>query len=224
MTSRNILVIVIVAIVLAIASAVILGLVLAQDNDVVGETGTADEAESTDENTISTDSSAQASNSSAEGAAAASGRSSTITLISEPVVRAALEASKQSGFADPYQVEWPPAEDPDGILAWFQADGQPLVTMFVQVAGFWADEDLDCYAATAVLDGLGTPAELRGLIAEVPDEVTEDLMGSVYFAAVNLLGHCVDGLVNRDTPSYGDYAWQWVVAHRRLTELGVVSE
>ena len=122
-----------------------------------------------------------------------------------------------AGLGDPQAEEFPEV-DVSGTVEWLAGSGAAAVGLVTATAELWADSDPDCVAVASRLDRLGTPEEIRRAALATPDPVTAEVLLGLHAGVLASLSAC-----GRNDPLRAEGGWQWVVAHRRLVELGVIE-
>lgn len=123
-----------------------------------------------------------------------------------------------SGFGDPSAVEIPPVAD-GSTLVWLEGDGQAAVGLVTETTRLWADGAPSCDEVADALDALGTPEDIAGAAAQTPDGPTQEILLGLHAVAGSALRSCDDpAAFDAARPQLG---WQWALADRRLTEIGI---
>lgn len=152
--------------------------------------------------------------------AAASPDSGPTSTVAEPVdpFEGAVELAGRAGFGDPLEVEMPEPSDADA-LEFLESDGDALVVLVEQTRPLWESGATACATVPQRLDDLGAPGEVLALAAAVPDPVTVDVFTGLHTATGSLLAACGDD----DTfePALEEFSFTWLLASRRLDQLGV---
>lgn len=125
---------------------------------------------------------------------------------------------KASGFGDPATIELPPIAD-DSTLTWLEGDGAAAVALVTATARLWAEGTSACEAVAEALDAIGTPEDIAGAAAETPDGPTQEIFLGLHTATGSALSACEDPVVFE--AARAELGWQWALAERRLTEIGI---
>ena len=133
----------------------------------------------------------------------------------DPVLAALVKAADHG---DPSEISLP--EGDAATVAWLTGDGSPAVGLIGASEQLWKEGASACAAAAGQLDAVGTPAELLAAASGTPELATRDILVELHAALGRLLATCDDA--QAFVTAQADFAWQWALADRRLTELGVV--
>jgi hypothetical protein len=129
----------------------------------------------------------------------------------------AVELAQQSGYGDPAEVDLPKVSS--DARKWLDGDGTPAVALVRATDGLWRDGAGACPSTEEELQRAGTPEQVKAAAAATPDEATSEILVDLHATVVAVLRACEDG------PSFSAalpaLAWQWLLADRRLDEIGV---
>lgn len=124
-----------------------------------------------------------------------------------------------TGFGDPAEVEVPAAIDPAAVVAWLEGDGHAAVTLLSESEPLWRQGAGACDQVARDLDAY-TPAEVQAAAVGVADQPTSDILSGLVTATATALTTCGDP--EEFEVVRAELAWQWLLADRRLDELGVI--
>lgn len=151
------------------------------------------------------------------GGACSSGESDRKPIATPPSLTVArpVVGGVHPTFGDPSDVKFPPA-DHDAAESWLEGEGSTAVAMVAATRELAEVGRSECTATKEHLNAAGTPTEMLEDAAGTPDPITAEVLVGLHQATVHVLAGC-------DANAYVDFAWQWQLASRRLTELGVGS-
>lgn len=133
--------------------------------------------------------------------------------------RRLADLARAAGFGNPRVVSIPPPTDA-AAFEWLEGEGATAVEMLAFSEGLWASGAQACQEVAGALDGIGTPSELLAAAAGTPDAPTRDLLVGLHTAIESVFRACGDDAEVFEAVQ-AEFAWQWSLSDRRLTELGV---
>ena len=125
--------------------------------------------------------------------------------------------AREAGFGDPFDVDMP-ASDSDEAKAWLTGEGSAAVGLVTETPQLWVRERPDCEAVVQRLEELGTPQEILNAALTTPDVPTSEVLATLHTSVLVALSIC-----DPAAPASAESAWQWIVAYRRLAEMGVIQ-
>lgn len=153
--------------------------------------------------------------------AAANGFSEGAIAMDDPRFQAALPvAANSESPSTPGDVLLPEPAEPAATesVTYLTSDGSVLVDFLSTTEGSWDSLNQDnCDATKAGLEALAPPDQLAELASQIPDEPSRDVMTNLVSFTVRHVASC-----GADRSAASEVAWNWAVAYRRLSDLGVV--
>lgn len=137
-----------------------------------------------------------------------------------PSLNQVVEVAKGAGVGSPRRPVLPEPADAGAVVSFLAGEGAALVEfegLVGPLVGAVPPAGEECLVSAQGLDGVGSPQELLGLAAGVPDPVTSELLVDLSASTGRFLGACRDG----DERLRAELAFQWVLLERRLDQLGV---
>lgn len=137
-----------------------------------------------------------------------------------PSLDQVVEVAKGAGVGSPRRPVLPEPDDAGAVVSFLSGEGAALVEfegLVGPLVGAVPPAGEECLASAEGLDGVGSPQEMLGLAAGVPDPVTGELLVDLSASTGRFLGACRDG----DEQLRAELAFQWVLVERRLGQLGV---
>ena len=122
-----------------------------------------------------------------------------------------------AGFGDPFDVDMPVADFAE-TRAWLTSEGAPAVALVTETTQLWTHKAPDCLSVAGSLEVSGSPYEILAAALATPDQPTSEVLATLHTAILAALSACDPGSVENS-----EYAWQWIVAYRRLLEANVIQ-
>ncbi len=132
----------------------------------------------------------------------------------DPQLAKLVEAS---GHPDPSDISLPDGDD--ATKAWLNGDGAPVVAILAASQPLWKEGRTACASVAKSLDDVGTPTDVMSAASATPEAATRDILVELHATLGRLLATCNDE--QAFAAALADFAWQWALADRRLTDLGV---